>query len=452
MSEPVTERFARSVRRREVIALSFGAMIGWSWVLLTGEWLQRAGMAGTAIAFVIGGIAVILVSLTYAELASAMPKVGGEHVYTGRALGYTASFIASWAIVMAYVTVCVFESAALPTALEYLFPELRIGYLYSVQGADVHLGFILVGMSGAVIMTAINYLGIRFVAFVQLLVTLLFLVVGVCFLAGAPVSRAEDTVPLFEAGAFGVLSVLVMVPALMVGFDVIPQSAEEIDLPARQIGKLLLVSVVLAILWYIAISLAVGMTLSPPALAASDMASADAMAKVWDSELAGAFMILAGVGGILTSWNAFIAGGSRLLFALAESGMIPAIFSRIHPKHRTPYVAVLFIGLLSCLSPFFGRTILVWLVDAGSFMVVIAYGFVAWAFLRLRRTEPDMPRPFRVPCGGLVGWLALVMSVLFGCLYLPFSPAALLWPHEWALVLIGALTGAAFYLNSLRHR
>jgi len=159
-------------------------------------------------------------------------------------------------------------------------------------------------------------------------------------------------------------------------------------------------------------------------------------------------MILAGIGGILTSWNAFIIGGSRVLFALAESGMIPGIFSRLHPRYKTPYVAILFIGVLSCISPFFGRTVLVWLVDAGSFMVVVAYGFVAFAFIRLRQKEPDLERPFKVRHGMLVGYLALVMSFLLGLLYLPFSPSALLWPQEWIVVLAGALIGLVFYLTA----
>ena len=66
--------FARTLVRREVLTLSFGAMIGWSWVLLTGEWLIRAGSLGAVLAFVVGGVAVIFISLTYAELAAAMPK------------------------------------------------------------------------------------------------------------------------------------------------------------------------------------------------------------------------------------------------------------------------------------------------------------------------------------------------------------------------------------------
>lgn len=445
-------KFEKSIASREVIALSFGAMIGWSWVLLTGDWLVRAGSLGTAIAFVVGGIAVILISLTYAELAAAMPKVGGEHVYTYRALGYTASFITSWAIVMAYVNVCVFESAALPTALAYLFPDLRMGYLYSVQGADVHASMVAVGIAGAVLMTVINYLGIRFAAFVQTLITTLFLCVGIFFLTGALGHQATgEPISMMENGIPGILAVLVMVPALMVGFDVIPQSAEEINLPARKIGMLIVISVCMAVIWYIAITWAVSLTLPATQLVGASAATADATAAAWDSELAGALMILAGVGGILTSWNAFMIGGSRVLYALSESGMIPGVFSRLHPKYKTPYVCILFIGALSCISPFFGRTILVWLVDAGSFMVVIAYGFVAWAFIRLRVTEPEMERPFRVRHGKVVGYLALLMSFLLGMLYLPFSPSALIWPYEWVVVLLGSALGLAFYTWSLKH-
>ncbi|HBP15864.1 MAG TPA: amino acid permease, partial [Gammaproteobacteria bacterium] len=97
-------------------------MIGWSWVLLTGHWVLNAGSVGTLLAFAVGGVIIAFIGLTYAELAAAMPKAGGEHVYTLAALGPVWSFVCTWALLMAYATVCVFESVALPTAIEYLFP------------------------------------------------------------------------------------------------------------------------------------------------------------------------------------------------------------------------------------------------------------------------------------------------------------------------------------------
>jgi APA family basic amino acid/polyamine antiporter len=78
-----------------------------------------------------------------------MPKAGGEHVYAHRALSYRASFIASWAIVMAYVNVCVRESAALPTALAYVFPDLARGYLWTIAGSDVDITMVAVGVTAA---------------------------------------------------------------------------------------------------------------------------------------------------------------------------------------------------------------------------------------------------------------------------------------------------------------
>ncbi len=130
------DKFSKTLAKREVITLAFGAMIGWSWVLLTGQWLLNAGTLGTVIAFAIGGTAVIFISLTYAELASAMPRAGGEHVYTMRAFGRTGSFICTWALVMGYITVPVFESVAIPIAIEYLLPDVRTEVAKSCQGTS----------------------------------------------------------------------------------------------------------------------------------------------------------------------------------------------------------------------------------------------------------------------------------------------------------------------------
>ena len=139
-------QFVRVIRLREILALAFGAMIGWSWVALTGNWIDKAGSVGAMLAFGVGGVAVILVGLTYAELASAMPQAGGEHVYSHRALGATASFICTWAILLGYVSVVAFEAVALPTVVDYLVPGFSRGYLWTIAGWDVQLTWVLVGV------------------------------------------------------------------------------------------------------------------------------------------------------------------------------------------------------------------------------------------------------------------------------------------------------------------
>ena len=436
-------QFIRVIRRREVLALAFGAMIGWSWVALTGNWIDKAGSLGAMLAFVFGGVAVILVGLTYAELASAMPQAGGEHVYSHRALGATASFICTWAILLGYVSVVAFEAVALPTVADYLVPGFSRGYLWTIAGWDVHLTWVLLGVIAAVFMTAINIIGIKTAAKLQLLVTTLVLAVGVLLIGGAGIAgSAENMQPLFDNGPKGLLGVLVMVPFMFVGFDVIPQSAEEVDIPFSEIGRTLMISIILAVFWYVLIIGAVSMGLSVGDRMASSLPTADATAALFGGSWAASLLVLAGIGGILTSWNAFLIGGSRALYALARAGQLPRSLGELHPRYNTPHNAVLLIGVLSVMAPLFGRPALVWLVDAGGLGIVIAYAFVAWSFLVLRKREPEMPRPYVVRHGRLIGTVALVLSLGIAALYFPGSPAALVWPYEWLIVIAWVVLGA----------
>lgn len=443
--------FAKVLRTKDVLALSFGAMIGWSWVLLTGVWLTDAGTLGTLIAFAIGGLAITLIGLTYSELASAMPKAGGEHIYTHRALGPKWSFVCTWALLFSYLNVCMYESVALPTAVEYLLPQIRIGTLWNVLGADVDLGFVLVGSLGAMAMMVVNYFGIRTAAFLQTLVTVLILFAGLLLISGAAFNGdAANATPWIATPASGILAVLIMVPAMLVGFDVIPQSAEEIDLPPNKIGRLLVISVCMAVAWYVLITAAVGFAITSEALKTSEMATADAATRLWQTPVAGTILVLGGIGGILTSWNAFIVGASRVLYALAQSGFIPSAFARLHPKYRTPYVGIIAIGVVSMVAPLFGRTILVWLVNSGSFAVTVAFLFVAISFLVLRKTEPDMERPFRVSHPNLVGYGAVILTLGLLSAFLPWSDSALAWPDEWLTIVVWSIMGGIILWRSGR--
>ncbi len=436
-------QFVRVIRLREILALAFGAMIGWSWVALTGNWIDKAGSLGAMLAFGVGGVAVILVGLTYAELASAMPQAGGEHVYSHRALGATASFICTWAILLGYVSVVAFEAVALPTVVDYLVPGFSRGYLWTIAGWDVQLTWVLVGVVAAVVMTGINIIGIKTAAKLQLLVTTVVFAVGIMLIGGAGiVGSAQNMQPLFDHGVKGFLGVLVMVPFMFVGFDVIPQSAEEVDVPFSEIGRMLMISIIMAAFWYVLIIGAVSMGLSATDRTGSSLPTADATSAVFGGSWAASLLVLAGIGGILTSWNAFLIGGSRAIYALARAGQLPQSLGALHPRYNTPHNAVLLIGALSVIAPLFGRPALVWLVDAGGLGIVIAYAFVAWSFLVLRSREPEMPRPYVVRYGRFIGTAALVLSLAIAVLYFPGSPAALVWPYEWLIVIAWVMLGA----------
>ena len=447
-----TTRFAKVLKTREVVTLGFGAMIGWSWVLMTGVWLSSAGTTGTLIAFTLGGLAICLIGLTYSELASAMPRAGGEHVYTHRALGPNFSFLCTWALLFSYINVCLFEAVALPAAVEYLFPEIRVGTLWNVLGADVDIGFVIVGVAGTALVTWANYVGIKTASLAQTIVTVLIVLSGLLLISGATLfGEPENTMHFAEPAIGGVMVVLIMVPGMLVGFDVIPQSAEEIDLKPQKIGLLLIVSVICAVIWYVAISGAVGLAIPHSEVSQSNMATADAASNLWGGSWAGVILVLGGIGGILTSWNAFIVGASRVIFALSESGRIPKVFSKIHPKYQTPYVAILSLGILSAAATLFGRTILVWLINTGSFAVTVAFLLVAISFLVLRKREPEMERPFRVTHPNLVGYGAVFLSLGLLSAFFPWSPSALAWPEEWSTLLIWTTLGLLILFYSKKN-
>ena len=418
---------------------------------MTGVWLTSAGTTGTLIAFSIGGFAVCLIGLTYSELASAMPRAGGEHIYTQRALGPNFSFVCTWALLFSYINVCLFEAVALPAAIEYLVPDIRLGTLWNVLDADVDLGFVIIGVLGSILVTWSNYVGIKTATLVQTIVTILIILSGLLLIGGAGLSGDSSNIQNFsEPAVTGILVVLIMVPGMLIGFDVIPQSAEEINLAPKKIGLLLIVSVMCAVIWYVAISASVGLALPSQEVSSSSMATADAAASLWGGSWAGTVLVLGGVGGILTSWNAFIVGASRVVFALSESGHLPPVFSKIHPKYQTPYAAILAIGLLSCVAPLFGRTILVWLINTGSFAVTIAFLCVAISFLVLRKKEPDMERPFKVSHPNLVGYGSICLSLGLLSAFFPWSPSALAWPEEWSTLLIWGLLGSVILFFSNR--
>lgn len=445
------QKLLKTLRNKDVIALAFGSMIGWGWVVNAGIWITKGGSLGSIIAFLIGGLMVILVGLTYSELAAALPLAGGELIYTFKAMGRTFSFIATWAVILGYVSVIGFEAVALPTVFEYLIPNYSQGYLYTVAGWDVTFTWAGVGILGSIIIAWVNYRGIKLTSAITVILTGLILAAGVLLIIGGTASGSIRTMePFFPEGMTGVMTVIIMTPFMFVGFDVIPQAAEEINLPQKRIGQLLIVSVVMAVAWYIAIIFGVSRMLGPTELSESTLVTADAMAKAFgDSRLMGNFLVLGGIGGILTSWLGFYVGGSRAIYALAKAGMLPKSLGDLHPKYNTPYKAIILIAIISTLSPLLGRQALLWFQNAGGLGLVLAWMMVAISFIVLRKKSPNMKRPFRLAGGTTIGWLAVVMSIGIFILYLPGMPSALAWPYEWVIIIAWTIIGIILYRVSL---
>ena len=454
-------KFNPVLRSGDVIVVAFGAMIGWGWVVSSGQWIQSGGILGTILGFLIGGIMIYFVGLCYAELTTAMPLCGGEHVFSYRAFGPIGSYICTWAIILSYIGVVCYEAVSFPTILQYLFPKMLVGYMYTVNGFEVYLSWVIISIVMSTIVVALNIIGTKKAAILQNVLTIIIAVVGILLVVASLFSGDMENIETqkFNGNAnsdilMNILKVAIMTPFFFFGFDVIPQAAEEIKVPIKKIGKLMLLSIVLAVTFYVLVVFAVGYILNSTEITNSmnttGLVTADAMAKAFSSSAMAKVLIVGGLCGIITSWNSFLIGGSRAIYSMAESLMIPKAFSKLHKKHKTPVTALLLIGALSVISPFFGRTMLVWIVDAGNFACCLAYCIVALSFIKLRKKAPQMDRPYKIKHFKTVGTIAVIMSGAMVAMYLiPGTNCSLVW-QEWIIVAGWVLLGIVFAIRSYK--
>ena len=449
--------FNKVLNAWDILVIAFGAMIGWGWVVSTGGWIEKGGVIGAALGFAIGGIMIFFVGMTYAELTAAMPQCGGEHVFSYRAMGATGSFICTWMIVLGYVSVACFEACAFPTIITYLWPGFLKGYMYTVAGFDIYASWLITAIVIAFLIMMINIIGAKTAAILQTVLTCIIGGAGILLIVASVINGTVDNLDgqIFAGTTAGVnikaiIGVAAMSPFYFIGFDVIPQAAEGINVPPKKIGNILILSVVLAVIFYAFVIIAVGFVMNPGDIIASQEATglvtADAMAAAFNTKIMAKVIIVGGMCGIVTSWNSFLLGGSRAMYSMAESYMIPKFFAKLHPKHKTPVNALILIGILTMLAPFAGRKMLVWISDAGNFGCCFAYCMVALSFMILRKKEPDMLRPYKVPCYKFFGTMAVIMSGFMVAMYcIPGSGGNLIL-QEWLMVLGWSALGVVFYV------
>jgi basic amino acid/polyamine antiporter, APA family len=461
MAKNPNKGLQKVLRSHDVIMIAFGAMIGWGWVVSSGQWIKTGGAIGTAIAFCIGGLMIYLVGLTYAELTTAMPKSGGAQNFSYAAFGSIGSFICTWTLALSYIGVVCFEACSFATIMQYVVPDFLQGYLYTVAGYDVYASWVVVAILASILIVYINFLGTKNAAKFQNILTYVIAMVGLLLVAGSAVTGSADNMVSqeFVGTSTGeivsnILKVAIMTPFFLFGFDIVPQAAEEINVPMKRLGKLMMLSIGLAVIFYAMVVLAIGYVMTPiqidESMAATGMVTADAIAVAFSNVAMTKVLIIGGLCGIVTTWNSFLIGGSRVLFAMSKSHMLPSIFSRIHPKNGTPYISLFFLGVISMIAPFFGRVMLVWIVDAANFACCFAYCIVALSFLVLRKKKPNMERPFRVKSGMLIGSLAALMAGFMGLMYIiPGTSCSLVW-QEWVIVGGWAILGVLLAIRAIK--
>lgn len=461
MDNNSNKELQRVLRTRDVIMIAFGAMIGWGWVISSGQWIDIGGAVGTSIAFVIGGMMIYLVGLTYAELTTALPRSGGAQNFSYAAFGPIGSFICTWTLALSYIGVVSFEACSFATIMQYVVPDFLQGYLYTIAGYDVYCSWVAVAILASALIVYINFLGTKSAAKLQNILTCIIAGVGLLLVAGSAVTGDMNnmTAHVFVGDSNGeilsnILKVAIMTPFFLFGFDIIPQAAEEINVPMKRVGHLMMLSIGMAVVFYAMVVLAIGYVMTSAqikeSISSTGMVTADAIAVAFSNVAMTKVLIIGGLCGIVTTWNSFLIGGSRVLFSMSKARMLPSKFSLLHKENKTPYIAIFFLGTISMIAPFFGRVMLIWMVDAANFACCLAYCIVALSFIVLRKKKPEMKRPFRVRSGMLVGVLAALMAGFMGLMYIiPGTNCSLIW-QEWIIVVGWAIIGTLLAVRAIR--
>jgi len=387
----------RSVGALDLTALGVGAIIGTGIFVVIGEGAGDAGPAVT-ISFVLAAVTCLFSALSYAELASSIPIAGSAYTYTYATLGEVVAWIIGWDLVLEYgisvAAVAVGWGANLNEFLDTAF-GVRIPEALATSpefGGTFNLPAVLI----VVAVTALLLRGVRETArtntvmvFVKLAVLLFFIVVGIT------VFRSENLRPFAPNGLDGVVTAASVIFFAFIGFDAVSTGSEEAKKPSRDLPIAICGSLAIATIVYVLVSVtAVGV------LPAS---------QLQESEAPLAFALEEGAGiswaASVTSFGALVAitsvmltvfyGQTRIMFAMARDGLLPEWLAEVHPRTGTPVRLTLGFGVgIALLAAFVPLSVIVELVNIGT---LFAFILVNAGVIILRRTRPEMPRPFRVP-------------------------------------------------------
>jgi APA family basic amino acid/polyamine antiporter len=416
-------------------AIVVGTMIG------TGIFLKPAEMAREGryvsvvfAAWIVGAILSLFGALSFAELGAMVPEAGGEYAYLRRGFGPAWGFLFGWThSIVGRPSSLSSIAAGLVRFLGFLLPVVATPIFTVHLAIPGFTGWIPpydfvftwaqpVAVLWLLLMTGVNYLGVRLGGAVQVFLTAIkivsvAIVIGVAFFAPAPAARAPDPIwpAAWHAGVFSAfLAALAAALWAYDGWEDLNLVGSEVKNPERNFPLALVGGVSFVAVIYLLFSAACLKILPFESVAASQHIASDVVRQVAGGGAA-AWITVAMVISAVGSMNSSVLSGARVPYAMARDGIFFRVADGIHPKYRTPGRALIFQGVLAGLMALTGT--FEELTNLFIFAGWIFYGLAVVALFRMRRTEPDLPRPYRcwgypwVPGIFVIGALALTVNI-----------------------------------------
>lgn len=425
----------------DFFCIGFGAIVGVGWAVSINGWMGKSGgPIPAAVGYLIALVMMVPVGLCYCELCPMLPVAGGGAAYAYRAFGEKVSFISGWAAFGGFVVIIPWEAIMVVDILSIMFPVIKAGEpLYMLADTGIYAGHLILGVLISFFIFFINYRGLSTSASVQRILCILLIGAGLLAMIAALMKfDAKNLEPIYQnvgrgnhkGFLGGAIAILASAPFFLAGFETIPQGVEEAGGSITSVGKTVVLSVGLACVFYAALLFTLGSAMPwqnfiNPEIIANPAAS-NMMKLIYDNAFGRVlyYIILTGaICGLLTTWNGFMGASPRLLMSMARANMVPKFFAKENPKTGVPVNGLLCCLGLSLMGPFLGMGLIDPLTNFSSGCFVTSWLLTSASLVRLRQTEPDLPRPYKIPGGSAMGWFStILMAGLFVLLFIPGNP------------------------------
>lgn len=438
----------------DLLLIGIGVIVGGGIFIVTGT--AAAQFAGPAItlSFLLAAFGCALAGLCYAELAAALPVQGGAYGYCYVTLGEVFAWFVGWFLIVEYLCAASYIAVGWSGYVTALFATLGVHLPAAlttpalsavegriVAGASINLPAIFVVLAafaiarrGIGVSSAVNSVLVA----AKLMVLLLFITAGAFYIDPAnwtPFIPANTGV-FGHFGASGILRGAVVVFVVFLGFDAVSTLAQETRDPQRNVPRGILAAIAVCTLLYIAVSLVMTGLVTYTALDVANPLSVATRAAGGGLDWLAPLIEIVAMSGLASVLLVLLTALSRIYLAMAQDGLLPAVFARIHPRFHAPDRATLLAALaIATLAGLFPVSLLVQLVSLGTLLVFIA---ICVGVLVLRRRHADLPRPFRVAFGPLVPLLGVAVFAYM----LVGVPA-----ETWRLFSVWAVAGLITYLT-----
>lgn len=448
----------KTLKPHWVWAIALGSSIGWGAFVQPTNWMAQAGPLGVIIGFTIGAFLMMLIAVSYGFLIKKYPVSGGEFAYTFLSLGRTHAFISGWFLTLGYICIVALNASAFALMFKFVFPDFVQNFqMYELAGWDVYFTEVFIATVALAVFAYLNMRGTGLTGSIQFIFCVIMLL-GVIVLTGlvgaSPMAGLENVQPLFnpEISSFAaIISIVAIAPWAYVGFDNVPQAAEEFKFSSKKAFGLIIFALIAAAILYSLMILATAMTEPWLGLVQEQ--------HIWGTGAAiqnvlgttGLIILVTALSmGIFTGLNGFIISSSRLMFAMSRAKVLPQVFSKLHPKYKTPYAGIIFTAIVAMLAPWFGREVLLWVVDMSSIGVSIAYLYTCYtAYVLFKWSRDGVKNPaihVVAPFKKFLALIGVLSSITFiGLLLIPGSPAFLGIESRIALA-VWVVLGIVFYL------